>query len=100
MCRRARCSSCGGAEVLITVLTVLLYLVVAVLVTYTARHYLFTLNRLFGRPRERCVDVTSAVLRETVVLIPCHNEENVIAGSLDALLANDYPHDRLTIIPI
>jgi cellulose synthase/poly-beta-1,6-N-acetylglucosamine synthase-like glycosyltransferase len=34
------------------------------------------------------------------VFIPCHNEERVIAGSLDALLAGDYPHDRLTIVPI
>src|SRR6185295_14367020 len=59
-----------------------------------------TLNRLFGRQRQPYVDVTAAVWPQTVVFIPCHNEEKVIAGSLDALLANDYPHDRLTIIPI
>src|SRR5690606_10685278 len=34
------------------------------------------------------------------VFIPCHNEEQVIRGSMDALIAADFPHDRLTIIPI
>jgi cellulose synthase/poly-beta-1,6-N-acetylglucosamine synthase-like glycosyltransferase len=85
---------------IVTVLLVLLYIVVAVLVAYTIRHYVFTLNRLFGRQRQPYVDVTEADWPQTVVFIPCHNEEKVIAGSLDALVANDYPHDRLTIIPI
>ncbi len=83
-----------------TILLVLLYIVVAVLVAYTIRHYVFTLNRLFGRQRQPYVDVTEADWPQTVVFIPCHNEEKVIAGSLEALLANDYPHDRLTIIPV
>ena len=85
---------------LVTALSVLLYVVVGVLIAYTARHYIFTLNRLFGRQRQPYVDVTSAVWPQTVVFIPCHNEEKVIAGSLDALLANDYPRERLTIMPI
>ena len=74
--------------------------VVALLVVYTVRHYLFTLNRLFGRQRQPYVDVTMANWPTVTVFIPCHNEERVIAGSLDALLAVDYPHDRLTIVPI
>ena len=85
---------------LITILLVLLYVVVAVLVIYTVRHYVFTLNRLFGRQRQPFVDVTAAVWPEAVVFIPCHNEAKVIDGSLDALLANDYPRERLLIIPI
>jgi cellulose synthase/poly-beta-1,6-N-acetylglucosamine synthase-like glycosyltransferase len=86
--------------VLVTILATLLYVVVAVLVIYTARHYVFTLSRLFGRQRQPFVDVTVADWPEAVVFIPCHNEEKVIAGSLDALLANDYPRDRLSIMPI
>ena len=45
---------------MITVLTIALQFVVFVLVVYTARHYFFTLNRLFGRHRQPYVDVTVA----------------------------------------
>jgi cellulose synthase/poly-beta-1,6-N-acetylglucosamine synthase-like glycosyltransferase len=82
------------------ILVVLLWMVLVVLVTYTIRHYIFTFSRLFGRHRQPYVDVTVATWPQVVVFIPCHNEEQVIAGSLDALLAADYPRDRLTIIPI
>lgn len=85
---------------IIQVLAVLLWCVVAVLAVYTARHYTFTFNRLFGRQRQPYVDITVADWPAVTVFIPCHNEEQVIRGSLDALLAADYPHDRLTIIPI
>ncbi len=82
------------------VLIVLLFVVVGVLVVYTVRHYLFTFNRVFGRHRQPYVDVTVAAWPTVSVFIPCHNEEKVVAGSLDALLAADYPADRLTIVPI
>jgi cellulose synthase/poly-beta-1,6-N-acetylglucosamine synthase-like glycosyltransferase len=85
---------------LVTALVVILYAVVAVLLVYTARHYIFTLNRLFGRQRQPYVDVTSAPWPQAVVFVPCHNEEKVVAGSLEAILANDYPPDRLTIVPV
>src|SRR5438046_5226950 len=83
-----------------TILLVVLWMVVAVLVVYTGRHYLFTLNRLFGRNRQPYVDVTEANWPDVIVFVPCHNEERVIAGSLDAILSADYPHDRLTVVPI
>lgn len=85
---------------IIQVLAVLLWCVVAVLVVYTVRHYTFTFNRLFGRHRQPYVDITVADWPTVTVFIPCHNEEQVIRGSLEALLEADYPHDRLTIIPI
>ncbi|MEO6443979.1 MAG: glycosyltransferase family 2 protein [Gemmatimonadaceae bacterium] len=85
---------------MISVLIVLLWGVVAVLVTYTVRHYIFTFNRLFGRHRQPYVDITAAEWPTVAVFIPCHNEQAVITGSLEALLAADYPADRLTIIPI
>jgi cellulose synthase/poly-beta-1,6-N-acetylglucosamine synthase-like glycosyltransferase len=85
---------------ILTIMLVLLFGVVAMLVVYTVRHYLFTLNRLFGRQRQPYVDVTMANWPTVTVFIPCHNEERVIAGSLDALVAGDYPRDRLTIVPI
>ena len=77
-----------------------LYLIVAVMVIYTIRHYLFTLNRLFGRHRQPYVDIGTAVWPRVAVFIPCHNEAKVIGHILDALLAGDYPAEQLALIPI
>ncbi|MCC6930005.1 MAG: glycosyltransferase family 2 protein [Gemmatimonadaceae bacterium] len=85
---------------IVTILVALLWSVVAVLAIYTVRHYVFTFNRLFGRHRQPYVDITVADWPPVTVFIPCHNEAQVIHGSIDALLAADYPRDRLTIIPI
>ena len=74
--------------------------VVVVLLTYTIRHYAFTINRLFGRQRHPYVDVTVAHWPTVTVLVPAHNEELVIAHILDALLAGDYPTESLTIVPV
>jgi cellulose synthase/poly-beta-1,6-N-acetylglucosamine synthase-like glycosyltransferase len=71
-----------------------------VLAIYTARHYFFTLNRLFGHHRQPFVDVLQADWPSLVVFVPAHNESRVIRDSLDALLTCDYPEDRLTIVPI
>ncbi len=77
-----------------------LYVIVAVLVVYTIRHYLFTLNRLFGRHRQPYVDIGTAAWPRVAVFVPCHNEERVLAHMLDALLACDYPEPQMVIIPI
>ncbi len=78
----------------------LLVSVIVVLLTYTVRHYVFTVNRLFGRQRHPYVDVTVARWPTVTVLIPAHNEELVIEHILDALVAGDYPHGSLTIVPV
>jgi cellulose synthase/poly-beta-1,6-N-acetylglucosamine synthase-like glycosyltransferase len=85
---------------IITLLAVGLGIVVAILVVYTIRHYLFTINRLIGRHRQPYLDIGIADWPETVVFVPAHNEEKVIGGMLDALLAAEYPADRLRIVPI
>jgi len=85
---------------IIAFLVVLLWGVVGILAVYTLRHYVFTFNRLFGRHRQPYVDITVADWPVVAVFIPCHNEAQVIRGSLEALLAADYPRDRLTLIPI
>ena len=85
---------------MIPVFVVLLYVIVAIMVIYTIRHYFFTLNRLFGRHRQPYVDIGSAAWPRVAVFIPCHNEEKVIGHMLDALLDGDYPADRLALIPI
>ncbi len=77
-----------------------LFVSLAVLAVYTARHYLFTLNRLFGRHRQPYIDIAVADWPSLIVLVPAHNEERVIAHALDALLASDYPTDRFVLVPI
>lgn len=77
-----------------------LYIVVGVMVIYTIRHYVFTLNRLFGRHRQPYVDIGTAAWPRVAVFVPCHNEAKVIGHMLDALLASDYPPEQLRIIPI
>ena len=77
-----------------------LYAIVAIMVIYTIRHYLFTLNRLFGRHRQPYVDIGTASWPRVAVFVPCHNEERVISHMLDALLICDYPERQLAIIPI
>ena len=77
-----------------------LAVIVAVVVIYTVRHYLFTLHRLFGQHRQPYVDIGIAAWPSVVVFVPAHNEEQVIGGMLDALLAADYPAERLIVVPI
>jgi len=67
---------------------------------YTARHYCFTLNRLFGQQRHPYIDLESADWPAVTVLIAAHNEEAVVADILKALMEVDYPADRLTVIPV
>lgn len=67
---------------------------------YTARHYYFTLNRIFGRQRHPYADVDDANWPSLTVLVAAHNEEAVVADILKALLEADYPADKLAIIPV
>ena len=87
-------------ETIVRIADVGLWVVLAVLVVYTVRHYFFTLNRLFGRHRQPFIDVVEANWPSLVVFVPAHNEARVIRDSLDALLTCDYPEDRLVIVPI
>jgi cellulose synthase/poly-beta-1,6-N-acetylglucosamine synthase-like glycosyltransferase len=74
--------------------------IVTVIVTYTARHYIFTLNRLFGRQRHPYVDINVARWPRITVVIAAHNEEMVIEHILRSLVAGDYPRDKMTILPV
>lgn len=77
-----------------------LYAVILLVCLYMARHYGFTLNRLFGRQRHPYLDVDTARWPSVTVMIPAHNEEAVMADILDALLDTDYPEERLRILAI
>ncbi|WER49224.1 glycosyltransferase family 2 protein [Cupriavidus sp. WKF15] len=74
--------------------------IIVLLAIYTVRHYVFTLNRLFGRQRQPYLDIEHGVWPRVVVCVAAHNEERVIADCLTALLQVDYPHDKMTIMPV
>jgi cellulose synthase/poly-beta-1,6-N-acetylglucosamine synthase-like glycosyltransferase len=78
----------------------LLLIIVAIILVYAARHYLFTLNRLFGVQRYPYLDIDTAEWPKITVLIAAHNEESVIAGAIAALLEVDYPADKILIMPV
>jgi cellulose synthase/poly-beta-1,6-N-acetylglucosamine synthase-like glycosyltransferase len=78
----------------------MLYSIVALICVYAVRHYRFTYNRLFGEQRHPYLPIDVADWPRLSVLVPCHNEERVVASILEALLKVDYPVDRIRIVPI
>jgi cellulose synthase/poly-beta-1,6-N-acetylglucosamine synthase-like glycosyltransferase len=77
-----------------------LYFIVALICVYTARHYWFTLNRLFGFQRHPYIDVDTADWPDVTILVAAHNEEKVIANILTALMEVKYPAEKMLIVPV
>ena len=93
-------ASSPGMDLFLMVCRLLLLAVVMVLMIYTARHYAFTLNRLFTRQNPLYANIEQADWPRVVVFIAAHNEESVIAGCIESLLRVSYPPERLTIMPV
>jgi cellulose synthase/poly-beta-1,6-N-acetylglucosamine synthase-like glycosyltransferase len=80
--------------------------VVAVILIWFMIGYQFVLtvfgfiNYLKSLREQADVDQQLFDLPPCAILIPAHNEEKVISRTLDAMLALDYPRDRLRIIVI
>lgn len=85
---------------LVTIIIWIFVFVVFMVCIYLIRHYVFTLNRLFGRQRQPYLDVDTAQWPDVTVVIPAHNEELVIGELLEALLDVDYPRDKLIVLPV
>src|SRR3954468_7614959 len=85
---------------LITCLKIMLSAIIALIVVYTIRHYVFTLNRLFGRQRHPYINIDTANWPSVTVLVAAHNEEAVITNSLEALLQVAYPTDKLKVMVV
>ncbi len=87
-------------ELVILILKSYLIFAVCVLVMYTIRHFIFTLNRLTGEQMMYYQDIVDSELPSIAVLIPMHNEELVAKNILDRLISAEYPLDKIDIIPI
>ena len=77
-----------------------LFAIVAVISLYTARHYWFTLNRLFGFQRHPYIDTDTADWPQVTILVAAHNEEKVVSHILAALMGVNYPQDRMLVVPV
>jgi cellulose synthase/poly-beta-1,6-N-acetylglucosamine synthase-like glycosyltransferase len=84
----------------ILILKAYLLVIIGVMVLYSIRHFIFTLNRLFHEQRMGYQDIIDSDLKTISVLIPMHNEEKVAANILDLLVESDYDRERLEVIPI
>jgi len=77
-----------------------LFAIVAVISLYTARHYWFTLNRLFGFQRHPYIDTDTADWPQVTILVAAHNEEKVISHILAALMGVNYPPAKMLVVPV
>lgn len=85
---------------LVVLANTIVLLVVALLIVYTVRHYVFSLNRLFTRQSAIYRPIVNGPWPMLTVFVAAHNEESVIVDCLEALLKTTYPRDRLTIVPV
>ena len=89
-----------AVDVAVFLLKLYFVFVIVVMLVYSVRHFLFAYDRMFGRQRLYYSDVVTTDLPRVSVLVPMHNEEQVLEYAMEALLACRYDRDKLEIIPI
>ena len=82
-------------EMVILILKIYLVFTVSVLVIYSIRHFIFTLNRLFFEQRIYYQDIIDSDMKTITILIPMHNEEKVARQILDLLVVSAYPKENV-----
>jgi len=82
------------------VLSAALAVIVFVMLAYGTRQCIFSLNRVLGSHRYPYAGIDQAQWPLITVFIAAHNEEKVIASSMNAMLASDYPQDRMRIVVV
>lgn len=87
-------------NIIVFILKIYMIALVALVLIYVIRHFLFAMNRMAGRQRLYYNDICTSNLKKISVLIPMHNEEQVLSYVLDSLLECDYDRDKMEIIPI
>ena len=75
-------------------------IVLVLLTVYALRHYVFTLNRLFGVQRHPYASIVSADWPHVTILVAAHNEQAVIKDCLENLMGVDYPAERMLVMPV
>jgi cellulose synthase/poly-beta-1,6-N-acetylglucosamine synthase-like glycosyltransferase len=83
-----------------TMLAAVLALVVLCMAVYGLRQGVYALNRMFCARHYLYADIDQANWPQVTVFVAAHNEEKVIASNLQALLASDYPPERIRIVVV
>lgn len=83
----------------IFVLNCLTILVLVVLGIFSIRRLVFALTAVFTRI-DWGIRIPNSHRPFVTILIPCHNEQSVIAQTIDALLNIEYPKEQLEIVVI
>ena len=87
-------------DIIVGIFKAYLVFLIILIIIYVVRHFLFGINRMAGRQRLYYNDIFTSKMKSVTVLIPMHNEEQVLSYVLDSLLQCDYDRDLLEIIPI
>jgi len=83
------------------ILDIIFIFLVIIMLAYLIRHYIFTIVALYYHHERHNYTPQSMMHRPTVsVLIPAHNEEEVIGRILQRMTELTYPKDKLQIIVI
>jgi cellulose synthase/poly-beta-1,6-N-acetylglucosamine synthase-like glycosyltransferase len=86
--------------ILILFLRIYLFFTFFVMIFYTIRHFIFSVNRTIGEQKLYYQDILDSDLPSVTVIIPMHNEEKVAKHSMENVLKTDYPKHILEIIPV
>lgn len=85
---------------LVALLTTAAAAILVSIAVYAARHYVFAMVRVFTPSNDLYCDIEDADWPTVTIQIAAHNEEDVIAHCIDALLHSSYPRDRLVLMPV
>ncbi len=85
---------------LIWICKICLGFTILVLAAYAIRHHLFVMYRLSSKKARDMMELVGYTTPTVTVLVPMHNEENVAADVLQALVDCDYDWNRLEILAI
>lgn len=84
-------------SIVFLIAVILIWFMIAYQLILTIAGFLHHLRALAERKR---IDVMSFMYPSVSILIPAHNEEIVIGATLNAMLALDYPRNKIEIIVI
>lgn len=90
----------GSGRVIVAAMLAYMRLFTVLICAYAARHYVFSIARLFAQQRTPYRSIVHADWPTLTVFVAAHNEEAVVADCLHALLKTTYPRDRLVIVPV
>ncbi len=87
-------------ELVILILKIFIVIEIFIMLIYTIRHFIFSINRIFGEQRIYYQDIIDSELPSVTVMVPMHNEELVAEDSMKCLINMEYPQDKYEVIPI